>query len=149
MIRWQWLSFEQLTNQQLYQVLELRESVFVVEQNCPYQDADGKDPEAWHLLGSTPQQQLLCYARVFEPSPLTASIGRVVIAASARGDGLGQQLMQQAIDFCQQRWPQAQIAISAQRYLEDFYQKLGFEICSEPYLEDDIPHIGMQFSATA
>ncbi|MGY5451217.1 GNAT family N-acetyltransferase [Agarivorans sp. MS3-6] len=146
MIKWQWLRFEQLSTEQLYQIIGLREAVFVVEQNCPYQDVDGRDQNAWHLLG-TQSNQLLAYARAFEPTELDSSIGRVVTAASARGQGLGQQLMQHAIHFCQAQWPKANIHISAQRYLENFYQGLGFAVCSEPYLEDNIPHIGMEIVA--
>ncbi|GDY27368.1 MULTISPECIES: GNAT family N-acetyltransferase [unclassified Agarivorans] len=146
MINWQWLRFEELSTQQLYQMIALREAVFVVEQDCPYQDVDGRDPQALHLLGSE-DGQLLAYARVFPPEPLDSSIGRVVTAKAARGRGLGQQLMRHAINYCQQHWPAATIHISAQRYLEDFYQSLGFDICTKPYLEDNIPHVGMEIKA--
>ncbi|WP_427980532.1 GNAT family N-acetyltransferase [Agarivorans sp.] len=146
MTTWQWATFEQLSTTQLYQILALREEVFVVEQRCPYQDADGQDFAALHLM-AWQEQQLLAYARIFAPEQGHARIGRVVTKASGRGQGLGQQLMQRAIAYCQQHWPEASIIISAQRYLEQFYQQLGFEICSEPYLEDDIPHIAMQIKA--
>ncbi len=143
MITWQCLAFNQLNTLQLYQMMMLREEVFVVEQNCPYQDADGKDLQAEHVMAYQ-DTELVAYARIYTSEPLSAHIGRVVTKASARSKGLGQQLMQQAISQCQQHWPNATIHISAQRYLEDFYQGLGFVICSEPYLEDNIPHIGME-----
>jgi ElaA protein len=146
MTTWQSATFEQLSTTQLYQILALREEVFIVEQRCPYQDADGQDFKALHLMAYQ-DQQLLAYARIFAPEQNQAKIGRVVTKGSGRGQGLGQQLMQRAIAHCQQHWPKATIMISAQRYLEKFYQELGFEICSEPYLEDDIPHIAMRITA--
>lgn len=147
MTTWQSATFEQLSTTQLYQILALREEVFIVEQRCPYQDADGQDFKALHLMAYQ-DQQLLAYARIFAPEQNQAKIGRVVTKVTGRGQGLGQQLMQRAIAYCQQHWPEANIMISAQCYLEKFYQQLGFEICSEPYLEDDIPHIAMQITAT-
>ncbi len=147
MTTWQTATFKQLSSIQLYHILALREEVFVVEQRCPYQDADGQDFKALHLMAYQ-EQQLLAYARIFAPKQGEASIGRVVTKVSGRGQGLGQQLMQRAIDYCQQHWPEASIKISAQRYLEKFYQQLGFEICSEPYLEDDIPHIAMRITVS-
>jgi ElaA protein len=146
MITWQCLPFSQLNTLQLYQIMALREAVFVVEQDCPYQDADGQDLNAEHLFAYQ-GDDLVAYARLYTSNPLSAHIGRVVTKTSARGQGLGQTLMQQAIDQCQQQWPKATIHISAQRYLERFYQSLGFSICSEPYLEDNIPHIAMQIKA--
>lgn len=143
-LAWECLPFEQLTTFALYEILQLRSEVFVVEQDCVYQDLDGHDAAAWHLLG-TRGGELLCYARIFSPGLKYpgASIGRVIIRQSVRGEGLGRELMTQAIAACESHWPEAPITISAQHHLERFYGSLGFETVSEPYLEDDIPHVQM------
>ncbi|AAN53607.1 Protein ElaA [Shewanella oneidensis] len=148
-IQWQNLSFNQLNANTLYDILKLRVDVFVVEQACAYPELDDKDrhPETQHLMGLSPQGELLAYARVLPPglSYLEASIGRVVISPAGRGQGLATPLMQQAIEAALTAWPEAGIQIGAQEYLNAFYQKLGFHACSEVYLEDGIPHIDMRY----
>ena len=136
-------SFTELTVTQLYDVLKLRSEIFVVEQNCVYLDADGKDEKAIHLLGYV-DNKLVAYARIFAPKVYfdNASIGRVVVAANYRKHGYGLQLVAKAIEVCKQLYP-GDITISAQQYLERFYQSLGFRTVSDMYLEDDIPHIEM------
>lgn len=150
-MQWRTLSFAELTTVQLYELLQLRVDVFVVEQNCPYPELDGKDcaAQTWHLLGVDVNGQLQAYARLLAPgiSYEEVSIGRVLVRDSARGQGIANILMQQAISECQRLWPQQAIKIGAQQYLLAFYQQLGFEQVSEMYLEDGIPHIDMLRSA--
>ncbi|QBG35327.1 GNAT family N-acetyltransferase [Litorilituus sediminis] len=150
-LSWQSLSFEQLTTTQLYDLLKLRVDVFVVEQNCPYPDLDSDSNEldrhtqTIHLLGYQ-SDELIAYARILAKGQSYAdyiSIGRVVTKASARGSGLGHQLLQQALELCQQHYPKESIKISAQEHLANYYQQHGFKQVSPMYLEDNIPHIAM------
>ncbi len=149
------LPFDDLSLAELYALLALRQQVFCVEQNCPYQDCDNRDQIAWHVLlqasGDDPSA-LLAYARVLPPGQThdgDASIGRVVSAPVARGCGHGLAVMQAAIDFCQQRYPETGITLSAQSYLHDFYRQLGFENTGKFYLEDNIPHQQMRLAPLA
>ncbi len=147
-ISWQWSRFSELTTEDLYAVVRLREAVFVVEQNCPYPDADGRDPNAWHLLGwtqGTAGRGLVAYARIFEPGVRydQASIGRVVTASEVRGTGLGKVLMAEALRRIESLAPAQPVKIAAQRRLEDFYLGFGFRTISAPYEEDGIIHVDM------
>ncbi|GGQ30402.1 GNAT family N-acetyltransferase [Shewanella litoralis] len=146
-LTWLDVCFTELSLEQLYNVLQLRVDVFVVEQNCPYPELDGKDKHVHtrHLLGLNDRQEVVAYSRVLAPniSYPQASIGRVAVAKSARGQGLADQLMQRAIAIAKQRWPDDHIQIGAQDYLRHFYQQLGFVVNSEVYLEDGIPHLDM------
>lgn len=147
-VDWQWSRFADLTIDDLYAVVRLREEVFVVEQNCPYLDADGRDPLAWHLLGwdrSTAPAKLAAYARIFEPTVRydEASIGRVVTAPAVRGTGLGKALMAEALRRVESLVPGQPVKIAAQRRLENFYLDLGFRTISAPYEEDGIMHVDM------
>jgi ElaA protein len=147
-VYWQWSRFLDLSLEDLYAVVRLREAVFIIEQNCPYPDADGRDPGAWHLLGWSEyegQRKLVAYARVFEPGVRydQASVGRVVTAAEVRGTGLGKVLMAEALRHIELLVPGERVKIAAQRRLERFYKNLGFESVSEPYEEDGIIHIDM------
>lgn len=143
------LSFSQLSTMQLYQILALRSEVFVVEQQCVYQDVDGKDLQCLHLLyyDTTQQSNLVGYARLLPPglSYPTASIGRVVIHGSCRQSNHGRVLVNDAIELCQHYWSEQDITIGAQCYLLKFYQSLGFEVIGDEYLEDGIAHIDMQY----
>lgn len=138
------IPFSELDTDLLYAILRLRSEVFVVEQNCVYQDLDDNDQQALHLVGLD-GGSLVCYARLFAPGVkyAGASIGRVITAPGARGSGLGRPLMEQAIGYCDKTWPRAPITISAQQHLEQFYTSVGFQTVSAPYMEDDIPHIEM------
>ena len=132
----------------LYAIVRLRESVFIVEQNCPYPDSDGRDPLAWHLLGwrdGPDGNELVAYARIFEPGIRyhEASIGRIVTATKLRGTGLGKQLMVEALRRAEQLAPDQPIKIAAQRRLENFYEGYAFQTVSEPYEEDGILHVDM------
>lgn len=137
-------AFNELTLDSLYEVLQLRAEVFVVEQNCPYQDVDGKDQKAMHILGYH-KEQLVAYTRVFKPGYYfdNASIGRVVVKENARQYGFGKDIMKASIAFIEDTLDLSTIELSAQTYLKKFYNDLGFQEIGEGYLEDDIPHIRM------
>jgi ElaA protein len=145
--KWQNKTFNSLTTHELYDILKLRVDIFVVEQTCYYPELDDHDrhSETRHLF-CYQNGNIQAYLRVL-PKGLTyddhISIGRVAIAKSARGTGLGHQLMQQGLSICQQCFPNQAIKISAQQHLEKFYQQHGFTTASAMYLEDDIPHIAM------
>ncbi|MEL6863832.1 MAG: GNAT family N-acetyltransferase [Bacteroidota bacterium] len=141
-------AFDQLQLKELYEILRLRQEVFVVEQNCPYLDADRLDyPPAMHLMGWDEETgDLLAYARLLPPGisyAQYASIGRVITSPLARGKGLGKVLMNESIKRISQLFNAETIKISAQCYLIKFYEGLGFKTIGESYLEDDIPHIAM------
>lgn len=147
-IEWQLLPFEQLSLNQLYQALALREQVFVVEQNCPYNEVDGLDPECWHLLGYSEidgKSQLVAYIRILPPGlkHKQPAIGRVVTHESVRGGGAGKLLMQKGIECLQELFSTNACKISAQTYLLKFYRSFGFNEVGEHYLEDGIPHVDM------
>ena len=140
------IPFDKLTLQELYDSMVLRQEVFVVEQDCPYLDADGKDDVSHHLLGYGSNGKLIAYARLLPPGisyPEHASIGRVITSWSERRTGAGKQLMQQRIDWCNKLFGPVSLKISAQVYLLGFYKSFGFQPVGEEYLEDDIPHIAM------
>ena len=143
-LQWNCYPFEQLSPDLLYAVLQLRSEVFVVEQNCAYQDMDDYDQAALHLTGQL-ENCLVCYTRLLPPCVKYdgIAIGRVITKLSVRGDGYGKRLMQESIRYCHQHWPTASITLSAQHYLEKFYSDLGFNTVSEIYMEDGIPHIEM------
>lgn len=144
-LQWKIKRFEALSAQELYELLQLRSEVFVVEQNCVYQDIDGKDQKALHLIGED-NGTIVAYARLFKPHDYfdEASIGRVVIKESYRDKKLGHVLMREAIQVIKSHFDQRKITISAQLYLKRFYESHGFIQISETYLEDDIPHIRMK-----
>lgn len=143
-LSWQFKSFGALETRELYALLRLRTEVFVVEQNCVFQDMDSSDEQAMHLLGLQ-DDALLAYARCFNAGIKfkEASIGRVITHARARGTGVGHALMQQAIGSMKMVWGAQPIRIGAQARLEKFYEQHGFAKASEPYIEDGIPHIEM------
>ena len=148
MLHWQWKSFEELTLEELYRLLALRQEVFVVEQKSIYQDADGHDAGSHHLLGVAEGQEgapLAAYLRVLPPGLKypEASIGRVVTSPRARGQGLGKELVARGIAFVESRFPGAPIRIGAQHYLLRFYEDFGFHAEGDVYDEDGIPHIQM------
>jgi ElaA protein len=144
-LKWKIKRFNELSLQELYSILKLRSHVFVVEQNCVYQDVDGKDEKAIHLFGEI-NDQIVAYARLFNSGDyfVNASIGRVVIHPKSRNNKWGHELMQHAIEGIQTYYDQKKITISAQLYLKNFYESHGFVQTSEMYLEDDIPHIEMK-----
>ena len=137
-------SFKELNTIELYQILQLRSEVFVVEQDCVYQDIDFKDQKALHILGYK-NNKIVAYTRIFKPADYfkNASIGRVVVAAAERKFGYGIYLMEASIDFIKTHFNVEEITISAQVYLKKFYTSLGFNQIGDEYLEDGIPHIRM------
>ncbi|MCW3090461.1 MAG: family N-acetyltransferase [Ferruginibacter sp.] len=142
---WKFSSFDELTAVELYAILRLRNEVFVVEQNCVYQDADNKDESSYHI-SAWDGHTLAAYCRVLPPglSYTEASIGRVVTAFNYRNTGSGRELMKKAVNFTRDHFGCKEITISAQLYLEKFYESIGFKKVSSTYLEDNIPHIKMQ-----
>lgn len=148
MISKQCLSWDELNTKTLYDIIQLREEVFIVEQDCPYLDADGKDKDAHHVLfyeGS----ELIAYTRLL-PKGISykdySSIGRVVNKQTARGRGIGKELMIYSIEKCQELFKESKIKISAQVYLLEFYKNMGFQETGDRYLEDGIPHCAMTLS---
>lgn len=143
-INWKIKPFNELSLQELYSVLKLRSIVFVVEQNCVYQDIDGKDQKALHLIGEYNNEIVAC-ARLFKSGDYfeNASIGRVVIHPDARDKKFGHEMMRQAIAGLESHFNETKITISAQLYLQKFYENHGFVVQGETYLEDDIPHVEM------
>ena len=136
--------FNELSTQELYVILQLRSEVFVVEQDCVYQDLDNKDLDAYHVLGIL-DKEIVAYARIFKPGDyfLESSIGRIVVKKEFRKFQYGYQLVQNSIQFIENNLQQNKILISAQSYLSKFYNSLGFTQVGEEYLEDGIPHIKM------
>ena len=145
-ITWQHKAFKDLGLDELYDILALRQAVFVVEQDCPYQDADGDyDKKGFHLSGRNKGGELLAYARIL-PAGLAydeVAIGRILTAESARRSGLGKKLMYESFRQIDKQFGKSAIRISAQCYLEKFYTDLGFEPTGKEYLEDGIPHMEM------
>ena len=141
---WRLLAFDDLRVNVLYEMLRLRSEVFVVEQQCVFQDIDGTDRQAMHLLG-VQHSELQAYARCFAPGIKfpEASFGRVLIRQSARGAGLGHALIEQAVTAISQLWGPQAIRIGAQKQLGEFYARHGFEDAGKPYMEDGIEHMEM------
>ncbi len=137
-------SFEALSTIELYKLLQLRSEVFVVEQDCVYQDLDGKDEKALHVLGYK-NNQLVAYTRIFKPGDYfnEAAIGRVVVMKSERAHKYGYDIMKASLKAIKELFNEMSIKLSAQVYLKTFYNNLGFKEVGETYLEDGIPHIAM------
>ncbi|AHJ98558.1 GNAT family N-acetyltransferase [Hymenobacter swuensis] len=144
-LTWILKPFSDLTTPELYALLQLRSEVFVVEQTCAFQDIDGQDQQAWHLLGYAPNGELAAYTRLFQAgiSYPEASIGRVVVSPRFRRFGLGRMLLQESIAAVGRLFGEQPIQIGAQLYLQAFYESFGFRQVGEGYLEDDIAHIHM------
>lgn len=144
-LAWRWYHWHELTPDVLYGLLKLRSDIFVVEQNCVFSDMDGIDPQCEHLCATDVSGRVLAGLRLVPPGLRAPqpSIGRVVVDASLRSQGVGAQLMHKALEACAGRYPGQAVFVSAQQHLEAFYGTLGFQRSSEPYLEDDIPHIEM------
>lgn len=147
-MRWQWSLYDRLSPMEILEIMKLRQAVFVVEQECAYQDADDLDPLSWHLTGweeDAHGKRLVAYLRVVSPGSRFAepSIGRVITPMTLRGRGLGKALMHEAIKRIPSLYRQTSIRISAQQRMEPFYAGFGFETVSAPYDEDGIPHVEM------
>lgn len=133
--------FSELTTLELFEIYKLRTAVFVVEQNCPYQEVDDWDLQAVHLFVKN-ANQLVAYCRLI-PQDDGVHLGRVLVASTARGTGLAKTLVTKAIEYCQQHFTHQPIHAQAQSYLQAFYQDFGFQAVSDIYLEDNIPHLDM------
>ena len=152
MTEWQFCPFGDLSVADLYELLQQRQDVFILEQTCFYRDFDGLDQGAHHLLGWRTidgRRQLAAYLRVLAPGARyrEMSIGRVLTAKAARGTGIGRELLAEGIAQAERLYPGHDIRIGAQRYLEQFYSGFGFVTFSEPYDEDGIMHVDMMRSA--
>ncbi len=144
MLHWVFKPFTELSAQELYAIMRLRQEVFIVEQNCPYLDADGKDLKSYHLMGYV-GNELVAYSRIVKPgvSYDEVSIGRVVSSTAHRKKAFGIQLMNESIQRIENLYGQVLIRIGAQQYLQKFYESFGFVREGESYMEDGIPHIIM------
>lgn len=145
-MNFQFKTFLELTLDELYDILQLRSEIFVVEQDCVYNDLDGLDKFAVHQFLKK-HGRIVAYSRLLKPGTRfpNHSIGRVVVKQSERGKGLGIEMMNQAKEYIINEWKATKIKISAQKYLQKFYEDLGFEIVTDEYLEDGIPHYGMLY----
>lgn len=148
MTQWQWSAFADIAPADLYQVLQKRQDVFILEQTCLYPDLDGLDQDAQHLLGwrsEDGKRELVAYLRCLAPGAKfpEMSLGRILTTSAARGTGIGRELVAQGIVHAERLHPGHRIRIGAQQRLERFYQEFGFITCSEPYDEDGILHIDM------
>lgn len=139
-------TFQELTTKELYNLLQLRSEVFVVEQDCVYQDIDGKDEKALHVIGYK-SDKIVAYTRLFKPGDYfnLSSIGRVVVDKNERQYKYGYNIMEASIKAIEEHYNKTEIKISAQCYLKRFYNNLNFFEIGEEYLEDGIPHIGMLY----
>lgn len=143
-MKWIIKSFEELSTKELYQILQLRSEVFVVEQDCPYQDVDGKDENSFHVSGYH-EDALVAYARIVKPgvSYSEMAIGRVVVKETHRGQQLGYKLMEQCHLYIKDELVPQSIRLSAQSHLRKFYEQMGYQSTGKEYLEDGIPHTEM------
>jgi len=145
-MEWKLKKFNELNCEELYNILKLRTEVFIVEQKCPYQDADRKDQKSLHLYLED-NGEVVAYSRIL-PKGVSydkASIGRIIVKKEYRGKGLSREMILKAINYIEEILKETEIKIQAQAYLFDFYGSLGFKGISEEYLEDNIPHIDMLY----
>ncbi|AWW33433.1 GNAT family N-acetyltransferase [Mannheimia varigena] len=143
-MQWKGKTFEQLTTTELFEIYKVRTAVFVVEQNCPYQEVDDKDLQAVHFFAKN-AKNLTAYCRLI-PAEDGVHIGRVLVVKEQRGEGLARELVQKAMDYCREHFPSQPIHAQAQSYLQEFYEGFGFQAVSEVYLEDGIEHLDMVYS---
>ncbi|HAS79641.1 MAG TPA: GNAT family N-acetyltransferase [Fusobacteriaceae bacterium] len=139
--------FDELTGREIYEILKIRSEVFVVEQNCIYNDVDEKDMESVHIFFKE-KEKIISYIRVIKPgiSYDNASIGRVLVVLEERRRGLAKKIVQEGINYIINIWNEEKITIGAQEYLINFYKDLGFKPISQVYLEDGIPHLDMTYT---
>jgi len=146
-MQWTFKKYKELTVDEFHDILQLRINVFVVEQNCPYPELDGKDKYAYHFFAFNKEKpsRIVAYTRIFKPGDYydKAAIGRVVVHPDFRKDGLGYKLMVKSVSQIKRTFKTGKIKIGAQTYLKKFYESLGFIKEGEDYLEDGIPHIYM------
>jgi ElaA protein len=146
----EWRCFEELSPAALYELLQFRQRIFVVEQTSPYADLDGLDQEAWHLLLSAGDALVGCLRLVPPADPRAAvRIGRVAVAAGWRRRGFGRRLMEEALSLCRDHWPGRPMALAAQLYLVPFYESFGFAAAAAPYDDCGVPHVEMTLTGPA
>lgn len=146
-MKWTLKTFDELSLKEFHDIIQLRLDIFVVEQDCPYLDLDGKDFKAYHFFGQPDDEsnKVVAYTRIFAPGDyfIEASIGRVVVHADYRKDGIGFQLMKKSMEQIESLFDTKVIKIGAQQYLKKFYESLGFSSTGHDYMEDGIPHTYM------
>lgn len=144
MITWHFKTFDELTKKELYEIIRLRIEVFVIEQNAPYQDCDRKDYESFHFYG-TLNNEIVAYARLIPPgiSYSEPCLSRVISSQKVRRDGYGRKLVGLSLEAMNTQFNTTNCRISAQLYLQRFYESFGFKRVSDVYLEDDLPHVEM------
>ena len=148
-LRWNWFKLEQMKPVLLYDMLAMRESIFVVEQSCIYQELDGLDKIAWHLLAIENEAVVACLRLLpAHGQEVRVRIGRVAVSQAWRKQGMARLMMRKAVDKAQLVHPSCGVFLDAQTYLQGFYQSLGFQICGDEFLEDGIPHIPMQMQGS-
>ena len=137
--------FKDLSNDEIYEILKLRSEVFVIEQECAYQDIDGKDKKAMHLMGKK-DNEIIAYTRILDSGDYyeLPSIARVVVKKKTRGEERGKEIMKESIKYIKENLQEKTIVLAAQKYLDKFYKELGFIVEGEEYLEDGIPHQKMK-----
>lgn len=142
-------TFTELTAAELYEILRTREAVFIVEQDCPYPEADGRDYDAVHYFFREDDGRVKAYLRLFPKpdEPGTIQVGRMVTAGSVRGTGLGRRLLHEGVQYAIEKMGAERLYLEAQVYATGFYQKEGFAVCSGEFLEDGIPHVRMRREA--
>ena len=146
-MKWRLKKFSELTNEEVYKILQLRNEIFILEQSCPYLDCDGKDEESYHLFASD-NENIIAYLRIIKKGIICddTAIGRVCVDKKYRKNNLGREMLLRAISFIENELKEKKIKIQAQSYLYDFYKSLGFNEISDTYLEDGISHIDMIYN---
>ena len=142
---WTYKKFEDISGEEMHEILATRQSVFIVEQKCVYQDADELDRGSWHLLGRSVDGIIIAYGRVNFPGSRhrEPSLGRILTSKDARGLGAGREVVRRCLELCKRQYPELNIRISAQIYLIDFYSDFGFQEVGEPYDDEGVEHIDM------
>ncbi len=143
---WKIQTYDELTTEELYKIIQLRVNVFIVEQQTCYEDLDNHDQNSIHI-SYVENGKLCAYSRILPPGEKfeMVSIGRVITSQEMRGTGLGKEMIQFALDIIEQQWPGSAVFIQAQEYLKKFYGSFGFEQVSEPYIYDSLPHLDMLY----
>ena len=141
-------SFQELSLEEFHDIIALRIQIFIIEQNCPYQEVDGKDKLAHHLFFKNEIDEIIAVTRILPQgiSYTEVAIGRVVVHEDYRGTGLGNQLMADSMNFVRDKYGEVPVRLSAQKHLENYYGNHGFKSTGKEYLEDGIPHVEMLYN---